>query len=29
MQLQEIYALAIEMGMEADPRGRAAAEKTL
>ena len=29
MQLQEIYALAIEMGMEADPRGRAEAEKTL
>ena len=29
MQVQDIYALAIEMGMDADPRGRAAAEKTL
>ncbi|MDO4732249.1 MAG: NGG1p interacting factor NIF3 [Bacillota bacterium] len=29
MKLQELYALAIEMGMEADPRGRAAAEKCL
>lgn len=29
MKLQEIYNLSIQMGMEADPRGRAGAEKTL
>jgi len=29
MKLQEIYALAIEAGMNADPRSRAAAEKDL
>lgn len=29
MKLQDIYALAIEAGMNADPRGRAAAEKDL
>ena len=29
MKIKDLYALAIEMGMSADPRGRAAAEKYL
>ena len=29
MKLKDIYGLAIQMGMDADPRGRAAAEADL